>query len=40
MRKRLQSLKRQWDREAAKTKSSEAKSTAPKKGQNALTDFV
>ncbi|KQM11358.1 hypothetical protein AOA80_08850, partial [Methanomassiliicoccales archaeon RumEn M1] len=40
MRKRLHSLKQQWDREAAKTKRSEAKGPAPKKGQNALSDFV
>ena len=40
MRKRLHSLKQQWDREAAKAKKSEAKCASAKKGQNALSDFV
>ncbi|HPT73782.1 MAG TPA: helicase-related protein, partial [Methanomassiliicoccaceae archaeon] len=40
MRKRLRSLKQQWDKESAKVKRSEEKRQPPRKGQNALTDFA
>jgi Fanconi anemia group M protein len=40
MRKRLYSLKQQWDRESSKAKKDTVQKAAPKKGQNSLADFA